>query len=122
MGFNKLVVIKRLKSPDDDGHVKMFLDEARLAARLNHPNIVHTYEVGETDGKYFIAMEYLEGQSLQALLTCLAARREGLERAARRVHRRAGAQGPPPRARALRLRRHAARRSSTATCRRRTSI
>ena len=46
----------------------MFLDEARLAARLNHPNIVHTYEVGETDG-YFIAMEYLEGQSLQALLT-----------------------------------------------------
>ena len=77
MGFNKLAVLKRLKSPDDDGHVKMFLDEARLAARLNHPNIVHTYEVGETDG-YFIAMEYLEGQSLQALLACLAGRREGL--------------------------------------------
>jgi eukaryotic-like serine/threonine-protein kinase len=77
MGFNKLAVLKRLKSPDDIAHVKMFLDEARLAARLNHPNIVHTYEVGETDG-YFIAMEYLEGQSLQALLTRLAARREGL--------------------------------------------
>jgi serine/threonine-protein kinase len=76
-GFNKLAVLKRLKSPDDEAHVKMFLDEARLAARLNHPNIVHTYEVGETDG-YFIAMEYLEGQSLQALLTRLAVRREGL--------------------------------------------
>jgi serine/threonine-protein kinase len=77
MGFNKLAVLKRLKSPDDYAHVKMFLDEARLAARLNHPNIVHTYEVGETDG-YFIAMEYLEGQSLEALVTRLAARREGL--------------------------------------------
>jgi serine/threonine protein kinase len=77
MGFNKLAVLKRLKSPDDDAHVKMFLDEARLAARLNHPNIVHTYEVGESEG-YFIAMEYLEGQSLQALLTRLASRREGL--------------------------------------------
>jgi serine/threonine protein kinase len=77
MGWSKLAVVKRLRSPDDDAHVNMFLDEARLAARLNHPNIVHTYEVGETDG-YFIAMEYLEGQSLQALLTRLAARREGL--------------------------------------------
>jgi serine/threonine protein kinase len=77
MGWSKLAVVKRLRSPDDDAHVNMFLDEARLAARLSHPNIVHTYEVGETDG-YFIAMEYLEGQSLQALLTRLAARREGL--------------------------------------------
>ncbi len=77
MGFNKLAVVKRLRSPDDDAYVNMFLDEARLAARLNHPNIVHTYEVGETDG-YFIAMEYLEGQSLQALLARLAERREGL--------------------------------------------
>ncbi len=78
MSFNKLTVIKHLRSPDDPSHVEMFLDEARLAARLNHPNIVHTYEVGETDGKYFIAMEYLEGQSLQALLARLSARSEGL--------------------------------------------
>jgi serine/threonine protein kinase len=77
MGWSKLAVVKRLRIPDDDAHVQMFLDEARLAARLNHPNIVHTYEVGETDG-YFIAMEYLEGQSLQALLKRLVARREGL--------------------------------------------
>ena len=77
MGFNKLAVLKRLRSSDNETHVEMFLDEARLAARLNHPNIVHTYEVGETDG-YFIAMEYLEGQSLQALLKRLSARQEGL--------------------------------------------
>ncbi len=69
-GFNKLLVIKALR---DDMHssseefVDMFLDEARLAARLSHPNIVQTYEVGESDGRYFIAMEYLEGQSLRTI-------------------------------------------------------
>jgi serine/threonine protein kinase len=78
MGFNKLAVVKRLRNPDDDSHAEMFLDEARLAARLNHPNIVHTYDVGLADGKYFLAMEYLEGQSLQALQTRLDAKSEGL--------------------------------------------
>jgi serine/threonine protein kinase len=78
VGFNKLAVVKRLRNPDEESHVDMFLDEARLAARLNHPNIVHTYDVGETNGKYFIAMEYLEGQTLQALATRLASRSEGL--------------------------------------------
>ncbi len=71
VGFNKLTVVKRLRNPDDPTHVEMFLDEARLAARLNHPNVVHTYEVGQAGGKYFIAMEYLEGQSLNALLARL---------------------------------------------------
>lgn len=66
IGFEKLVVIKRLKSgiaeePDVNA---MFLDEARLAARLNHPNVVQTYECGQADEQYFIVMEYLEGQSL----------------------------------------------------------
>src|SRR6185436_17833067 len=64
-GFNKLVVIKRLRNgTDDPALVEMFLDEARLAARLNHPNIVHTYEVDETPEGYLLVMEYLEGQSL----------------------------------------------------------
>jgi serine/threonine-protein kinase len=68
VGFNKLAVLKRVKNTDDPAIIQMFLDEARLAARLNHPNIVHTYEVGEVSEKYFIAMEYLEGQSLHAVL------------------------------------------------------
>src|SRR5437764_14883796 len=70
MGFNKLAVIKRLRQAlaEEAAFRNMFLDEARLAARLNHPNIVHTYEVGEQNGVYFIAMEYLEGQSMNKVM------------------------------------------------------
>jgi eukaryotic-like serine/threonine-protein kinase len=66
VGFNKLVVIKKLREhlAEDPEFVGMLIDEARLAARLNHPNIVHTNEVGEIDGHFFMAMEYLEGQPL----------------------------------------------------------
>jgi serine/threonine-protein kinase len=77
MGFDKLAVIKRLRNSQED-HVQMFLDEARLAARLSHPNIVHSYEVGEEHGRFFIAMEYLEGQSLRQLVMKLAAQEKGL--------------------------------------------
>jgi phosphate transport system substrate-binding protein len=66
-GFNKLVVLKRLES-DDENFRSMFLDEARLAAMLQHPNVVHTYEVSEIDGSYFIAMEYLDGQPLDKII------------------------------------------------------
>lgn len=67
--FSKLLVVKALRAdvPMGSEPVTMFLDEARLAARFNHPNIVQTYEVGEANGRYFIAMEYLEGQSLRAV-------------------------------------------------------
>jgi serine/threonine protein kinase len=83
MGFNKLVVIKRLRTAlaEEPSFLQMFLDEARLAARLNHPNVVHTYEVGEEDGSYFIAMEYLEGQPLNAIVRELAKREAPLEQA-----------------------------------------
>jgi serine/threonine-protein kinase len=69
-GFNKLVVLKVMRDElrDNDGSLAMFLAEARLAARMNHPNIVQTLEVGEDDGRYFICMEYLEGQTLGRLL------------------------------------------------------
>ena len=65
-GFNKLVVIKQIQAQlaEDPEFVTMFLDEARLAARLNHPNVVQTNEVGQDGHRYFIAMEYLEGQTL----------------------------------------------------------
>lgn len=70
MGDSKLAVIKRLRQTfaDEPNFRTMFLDEARLASRLSHPNIVYTYEVGEEQGAQFIAMEYLEGQPLNALL------------------------------------------------------
>jgi serine/threonine-protein kinase len=66
LGFEKLVVIKRLREHlvAEEEFTTMLLDEARIAARLNHAGVVQTLEVGEIDGSYFIAMEYLEGQSL----------------------------------------------------------
>lgn len=69
-GFNKLVVIKQLRQnlSDDPEFLSMFLDEARLAARLNHPNVVHTYEVVSEGGQNFIAMEYLDGQPLNRII------------------------------------------------------
>jgi serine/threonine-protein kinase len=77
-GVNKLAVVKRLRNLDDPLSTEMFLDEGRLAARLNHPNIVHTYEVGETSGGFFIAMEYLDGQPLNRVVKALDERCEGL--------------------------------------------
>ncbi|MET0340445.1 MAG: serine/threonine-protein kinase [Polyangiales bacterium] len=74
--FNKLLVIKALRDDLETSHedmVAMFLDEARLAARLNHRNIVQTYEFGEIDGRYYMAMEYLEGQPLRAVQRRLGA-------------------------------------------------
>jgi eukaryotic-like serine/threonine-protein kinase len=69
IGFNKLVV---LKTPREDLAVDpyfftMFFNEARLAARLNHPNVVQTYEVGEDAGRPVIVMEYLEGAPLNLI-------------------------------------------------------
>src|SRR5262245_9224273 len=65
-GFNKLVVIKELKPElvEDPVFLAMFLDEARLAARLNHPNIVQTNEVSNDGHRYFMAMDYLDGRGL----------------------------------------------------------
>lgn len=63
-GFTKLAVVKELR-PDLVGNaalVAMFLNEARLAARLAHPNVVHTYGADEDDGRLYLAMEYLDGQ------------------------------------------------------------
>lgn len=72
-GFSKLMVIKELR-PDlarSQEHVEMFLDEARLAARLDHPQIVQTYDVAELGKRYFLVMEYLEGQALHHVLSRL---------------------------------------------------
>ncbi len=69
-GFSKLVVLKVMRDElrEHPASLNMFLGEARLAARMNHPNVVQTSEVGEDNGRYFICMEYLEGQTLSRLL------------------------------------------------------
>jgi serine/threonine-protein kinase len=69
VGFSKLSVLKVIRPhlAEDPEILRMFLDEARLAGRLNHSNVVQTYEVGELDGQYVMVMEYLEGQPLRAI-------------------------------------------------------
>jgi serine/threonine-protein kinase len=69
-GVQKLVVLKALRAAlaAEPEALSMFLDEARLAARLNHANVVQTYEVGTEGDRHVIVMEYLEGQPLSAVL------------------------------------------------------
>ena len=68
-GFEKLVVIKRILPTvaNDPKFVEMFLDEARLAATLQHPNIADVHEVGEHEGSPFFAMEFIHGQDVRAI-------------------------------------------------------
>lgn len=69
-GFRRVVVVKQVlphlaQSPE---FVHMFLNEARVAARLDHPGVVHIYEMGEIAGQYFISLEYLPGEDLTRVL------------------------------------------------------
>ena len=68
--FRKLVVIKALRDElaFDDKFVEMFMREAALAACFSHPNVVQTVEAGYADGRYFLVMEFLDGQPLGKLL------------------------------------------------------
>src|SRR5688572_15840196 len=63
-GFSKQVVVKRIlpHRATDTRFIRMLLDEARLVASLDHPNIAHVYDVGCEAGEYFFAMEYVEGR------------------------------------------------------------
>ncbi|HEY6174728.1 MAG TPA: serine/threonine-protein kinase, partial [Kofleriaceae bacterium] len=74
LGVDKLVVIKRARPGPGDPALCGFLDEARLALRLNHPNLVHSYEVGEDGGAHFLAMEHVDGLSLRELFRAEPAR------------------------------------------------
>ena len=65
---NVAVKILRGDLANDEKFVRRFQREAISASSLNHPNIVEMYDVGEDDGKYFIVMEYLEGQTLKSLI------------------------------------------------------
>jgi serine/threonine protein kinase len=73
----RLVVLKRMhrQLAADREYVKMFVDEARLAISLRHPNVVEVYESGEDDDQFYIAMEYLHGHDLRRVLSQMAKKR-----------------------------------------------
>src|ERR1044071_2094918 len=75
-GFEKYVVVKCLHDhlADDAEFVKMFLDEARLAAHLDHSNMVQSMELGEHEGRYYMVMEFLAGLSLAMIVRRAAER------------------------------------------------
>jgi serine/threonine-protein kinase len=70
VGFMRTVAIKRMHRQlvDDPLFVSMFLDEARLAARISHPNVVTTLDVVQSDGELVLVMEYVRGESLARLI------------------------------------------------------
>lgn len=69
-GFQKTVAIKRILPhlTDSSDFVTMFIDEAKLAAQLNHNHIIHIYDLGKIGDDYFIAMEYVEGKDLRTIM------------------------------------------------------
>lgn len=77
-GFQKIVAIKRILPhlSDNEDFVTMFIDEAKLAAQLTHPNIVQIFDLGKAGNSYYIAMEYVNGRDLRTLLR--KAREHGL--------------------------------------------
>ncbi len=77
-GFSRTVAIKKLHPhvARDPEFVAMFLDEARIVARIQHPNVVPTLDVVSTDGELFIVMDHVLGESLSRLIRAANARRE----------------------------------------------
>ncbi|HWC64936.1 MAG TPA: serine/threonine-protein kinase, partial [Thermoanaerobaculia bacterium] len=69
-GFQKIVAIKKIlpHMAASEDFISMFADEAKLAAQLNHPNIIHIYDLGKVEKSYYIAMEYVEGRDLRSIL------------------------------------------------------
>lgn len=69
-GFSKPCVVKRVlpEYVNQEAFSRMFADEAKVAALLTHPNIVQVFDFGKIDGQYYLAMEWIQGQSLDRLL------------------------------------------------------
>ncbi|EPX59944.1 serine/threonine protein kinase Pkn6 [Cystobacter fuscus DSM 2262] len=80
MGFEKTLVLKRIlpQLAEEPSFVKMFLSEAKLAARLTHSHIAQIFDFGEADGAYFLAMEYIDGPSVGELIKKAARRQQAL--------------------------------------------
>ncbi len=79
-GFEKRVALKRIlpQFAIDSDFVHMFIDEARLAARLSHANIVQVFDFGQHEGSFFIAMELIDGSNANQLLRSVALRDEAV--------------------------------------------
>jgi serine/threonine-protein kinase len=69
-GLDKLVALKIIHPhlAQEESFVRMFLDEARLASAISHRNVCNVFDFGETDGRFYIAMDFLSGQSLRDVL------------------------------------------------------
>src|SRR3954471_9504725 len=80
-GFQKTVVIKRLLPhlQGDETYTAMFIDEAKLTARLVHPKIAQPFEPGKVDTSLYIAMEFIDGVDVLALPREFASRRRRVE-------------------------------------------
>ena len=76
-GFSKRVALKRIlpQYAGDPDFVSMFIDEAKVAAQLQHPNVVQVFDFGEHGGELFLAMELVEGTNVNKLLRTVAAQR-----------------------------------------------
>ena len=70
-GFSKIVALKRIlpELAPQQQFVQMFLDEARVAARFNHPSIVQIFDLGQAEDHYFIAMEYIHGEDVKSIIS-----------------------------------------------------
>src|SRR6185503_2826175 len=70
MNFSKALAVKVVHPhlTAQEEFLAMLLDEARLSALIKHPNVVDIYELGHAEGSYFIAMEFIDGQTLTAVL------------------------------------------------------
>ena len=72
-GFERTFVVKRILPhlSDDATFIKMFVEEAKLSARLAHPNIVQIFELGAVEGEYFLSMEYIRGRDLSETMRAI---------------------------------------------------
>jgi serine/threonine protein kinase len=79
-GFQKILVVKKILShlTENKEFIEAFLGEARLAAQMNHRNVVQVFELGQESGAYFIAMEYVAGKSLRDVIDVAMKRKEKL--------------------------------------------
>jgi serine/threonine protein kinase len=105
-GFEKVVAIKRVHPhlAEDEDFVRMFLNEAKLAAGLDHQNIAHVIDFGTVDGEHFMAMEYVHGRGVHQILReskgslpieCALAIVQGVAAALHYAHERTRSDGRP---------------------------